>query len=153
MQSGCLELSGGTYDCPKAAALERAIQCAPRLVDHAAALHLPQAVAAVSVAPAYLVLDFEHVRGLDATGARTMGVVHRRVLVPFGVRKSCGETVCGRISASLELHFGKRMHAELWRLRVHVAFCWVSSPHTNRLALFWLSCLPAATWRSMALCW
>lgn len=36
-----------------------------------------QAVAALSVAPAYLVLDFSHVRGLDATGARTMGVVHR----------------------------------------------------------------------------
>lgn len=42
-------------------------------------LQLVQAVAAVSVAPAYLVLDFLHVRGLDATGARTMGVVHRQV--------------------------------------------------------------------------
>lgn len=36
-----------------------------------------QAVAALAVAPAYLVLDLSHVQGLDATGARTMGVVHR----------------------------------------------------------------------------
>ena len=57
-------------------------QCTPQPADQAASLQLPQAVAAVSVAPAYLVLDFEHVRGLAATGARTMGVVHRRVLAP-----------------------------------------------------------------------
>ena len=35
-------------------------------------------MAALTAAPAYLVLDFAHVRGLDATGARTMGVVHRQ---------------------------------------------------------------------------
>lgn len=38
---------------------------------------LLQAVAALAVAPAYLALDLSHVQGLDATGARTMGVVHR----------------------------------------------------------------------------
>lgn len=37
-----------------------------------------QAVAALAAAPAYLVLDLTHLRGLDATGARTMGVVHRQ---------------------------------------------------------------------------
>lgn len=36
----------------------------------------PQAAAALAAAPAYLVLDLGSVRGLDATGARTMGVVH-----------------------------------------------------------------------------
>lgn len=35
-----------------------------------------QAAAALAAAPAYLVLDLGSVRGLDATGARTMGVVH-----------------------------------------------------------------------------
>ena len=40
-----------------------------------------QAVAALTAAPAYLVLDFAHVRGLDATGARTMGVVHRHAML------------------------------------------------------------------------
>lgn len=35
-----------------------------------------QAVAALRASPAYLVLDFGAVRGLDATGARTMGMVY-----------------------------------------------------------------------------
>ncbi len=43
---------------------------------HALPRALPQAVAALTAAPSYLVLDLGSVRGLDATGARTMGVVH-----------------------------------------------------------------------------
>jgi SulP family sulfate permease len=33
-------------------------------------------VAALAAAPAYLLLDFSGVRGLDATGARTMGTLY-----------------------------------------------------------------------------
>lgn len=66
-----------THTCTHAHAHAHALThgCAhalPRALPRA----LPQAVAALTAAPSYLVLDLGSVRGLDATGARTMGVVH-----------------------------------------------------------------------------